>query len=81
MENILAWLETKIKGWMCQHSNPYSKDSDFTNALWFDSLDSVELIIAAEEEYDIDLYDHEICDIKTPNDLAILIDKKVNFKR
>lgn len=52
-----------------------SHDTSFKNDLNADSLDLVELIMALEDEYDLELEDENIEDINTINDVIVHIDK------
>ena len=52
--------------------------SNFFGTLHADSLDAVELIMAFEDAYDIEIRDEEACTIKTVDDAMKLLEKKVN---
>ena len=49
-------------------------DSDIANDLGADSLDVVELLMAIEDEFDIEIPDEEIENIKTIGDLVKYIE-------
>lgn len=48
-------------------------DADLFDDLNFDSLDSVELVLAAELEFDIEIPDDAIDELKTVRDVAVLV--------
>jgi len=52
-----------------------SNETSFKNDLNADSLDLVELIMALEDEFDLELEDENIEDIHTIHDVIIHIDK------
>ena len=49
------------------------EDSHLFDDLNFDSLDSVEVVLAFENEFDIEIADDDIDDIKTVKDLIALV--------
>ena len=53
-------------------------DSSFVDDLGADSLDTVELVMALEEEFDTEIPDEDAEKIKTVQDVYDYIDKKVN---
>lgn len=53
------------------------EDSHIFNDLKFDSLDAVELIIALEEHYNIELLDREADNIQTIKEVINLINSKI----
>lgn len=52
-----------------------SLETSFKNDLNADSLDLVELIMALEDEFDLELEDENIEEINTINDVIVHIDK------
>lgn len=52
-----------------------SLETSFKNDLNADSLDLVELIMALEDEFDLELEDENIDNINTINDVIVNIDK------
>ncbi len=50
-------------------------ESDIANDLGADSLDVVELLMAIEDEFDVEIPDEEIENIKTIGDLVAYIEK------
>lgn len=51
--------------------------SSFTEDLGADSLDVVELVMAFEDEFEIDIPDEEVGEIKTVGDAVTYIGKKL----
>ena len=51
-------------------------ESDFTKDLGADSLDTVELVMAIEEEFDLEVPDAEVINLKTVGDVVRWIDQK-----
>lgn len=58
--------------------NQILENSNFTNDLGADSLDNVELVMAMEEEFNIEIPDIEAEKIATPNQAINFIFDKVN---
>ena len=54
-------------------------EASFVNDLGADSLDTVELIMALEEEFNIEIPDDDAERIKTVGDIIKYIDDKVNL--
>lgn len=52
------------------------KSSDTLAGLGADSLDAVEVVMALEEEFDIDIADSEFDQIKTIGDLVSIVETK-----
>ena len=67
-------LEEKVKTIICETLNRGAEEvtpaADFNNDLGADSLDIVELIMALEEEFEIELPDEEAEKITTVGDLV-----------
>ena len=66
-------MENKILKIVSRHlsinEDDISLDSDLINDLGADSLDGVELVMILESEFDIEISDDEISDIKTVQDI------------
>lgn len=60
--------------------NSIDLETSFKNDLNADSLDLVELIMALEDEFDLELEDENIDDINTINDVIVNIDKLTSDK-
>jgi acyl carrier protein len=54
-----------------------TEESSFTDDLGADSLDVVELVMAFEDEFGIDIPDEEVGEIKTVGNAIAYISKKV----
>ena len=54
-----------------------TEESSFTDDLGADSLDVVELVMAFEDEFGIDIPDEEVGEIKTVGNAVAYISKKV----
>ena len=57
-----------------------SLNTSFVEDLGADSLDNVELIMAIEEEFEIDIIDEDADKIKTVGDLINYVQNKVQLK-
>lgn len=57
--------------------NEVKEDSVFTDDLGADSLDVVELVMALEEEFSIDIPDDDVNNMKTVGDVVKYIDAKM----
>ena len=56
-------------------------EASFVNDLGADSLDTVELIMALEEEFEIDIPDEDAEKIKTVGEIIKYIEDKVHTKK
>ena len=56
--------------------NEVEETSVFTDDLGADSLDVVELVMALEEEFSIDIPDDDVTDMKTVGDVVNYIESK-----
>mgnify|MGYP000241010059 FL=1 len=54
-----------------------TNEADFLEDLGADSLDTVELVMAFEEEFDVEIPDDMAEKIKTVNDVLALVSEKV----
>jgi len=55
-------------------------ETEYGNDLGYDSLDMVEDMMWAEEEFEIDIKDHEWESVKTVEDAARIIEGKLGIK-
>lgn len=55
-------------------------NANINDDLGADSLDAIELCMAVEEEFKIEITDAEIDNIKTVDDIVKLVDKKLEAK-
>jgi len=55
-----------------------TENASFIDDLGADSLDTVELIMKMEEEFDLDIPDEEAENLKTVNDVVKYIEEKLN---
>ena len=51
-----------------------NEDSLFVEDLNFDSLDQIEVVIGIEKEFDVEISDEEIDDVKSVKDLLSLLE-------
>ena len=74
-------VEDRVKKVVAEHlkvdENNITKDSDFVKDLGADSLESVELIAAFEEEFDIDMDEEAALEVKTVGNAVEFIEKDV----
>ena len=59
---------------MCQNKDKVSEDTSFINDLGADSLDTVELVMELEDEFDLSIPDEEAEKIRTVGDAIKYID-------
>ena len=71
-------VEAKVKEIICDQlgvsENEVTPDASFIEDLGADSLDIVELVMALEEEYDIEITDEEAEKIRTVRDVVSYIE-------
>ena len=74
-------VNTKVKAIIVDKlgvdENEVTKDASFTNDLGADSLDTVELIMELEKEFDIQIPDDEAEGIATVGDAITFVEKAV----
>lgn len=74
-------IEEKVKGIIVEQLgvNPeeVTRDASFIDDLGADSLDTVELVMAFEEEFDAEIPDEEAEKLKTVGDAIDYIEKKM----
>jgi len=74
-------IEARIIKVICEQldveASKVTTSADFIEDLGADSLDTVELVMAFEEEFDVDIPDDMAEKIKTVNDVVALVSTKV----
>ena len=68
-EEIFGKVRDLVKKQLAIDEKEITPDASFIEDLGADSLDTVELIMALEEEFDIEIPDEEAEKIKTVNDV------------
>ena len=74
MENNLTKLQNIVGKQLGIDPNKVKPDSDFSRELGADSLDVVELVMAIEEEFEIDIEDQAASQITTVQDVLNYIE-------
>lgn len=63
-----------------QTGNWVFKDSATFTEIGADSLDTVEIVMACEDEFDICIDDHDTCNVKTADGLIAVVEKYLSEK-
>ena len=74
---ILEKLQTLIADQLGVDGNSITMDTNFEEDLGVDSLDIVELSMALEEEFDIEIPDEEVENIKEVGDIVKYIESHI----
>lgn len=77
MKSIEERVMTVIKEQVGLTAPPLSVETDFINNLGFDSLDGLEVVMAIENEFEIDIDDGEIESVKTVADAIALVTRTI----
>ena len=77
MSDIQARVTKVICDQLDVEASKVNINSDFIEDLGADSLDTVELVMAFEEEFDVEIPDDVAEKIRTVNDVVLLVGEKV----
>ena len=69
---VLDQIKEILKDTMDIDESKITLDAKLKEDLELDSLDSVELIMSAEEEFGIEIPDEDVMNFKTVNDLSLI---------
>ena len=75
MENILERVIDIVAEELAVDSDEVTEDSSFIEDLGADSLDVVELVMAFEEEFDVEIPDEDAEDIRTVKDAVSYLEE------
>ena len=75
-EEIFEKVKSVVAEKLSVDESEVVKDASFTDDLGADSLDIVELVMALEEDFDIEIPDDDAENIKTVNDAIVYIQNK-----
>jgi acyl carrier protein len=76
-QEIFAIVKEHLEGRGIE-SDDVTMEADLAGDLGLDSLDTVELTLALEQHYEIEIPDEELQDLATVKDAVQLIEKKVS---
>lgn len=79
-EEIIGKLKDIISHKLCLKSEEISDDSNIKNDLGADSLDHIEIVMAVEDEFDIEISDASLESVRTVADYAKLVEKLLGDK-
>jgi len=78
---FMSDIQKRIVKVICEQldveASKVTNEADFLEDLGADSLDTVELVMAFEEEFDVEIPDDMAEKIKTVNDVLALVSEKV----
>ena len=72
---VLDQIKEILKDTMDIDESKFTLDAKLKEDLELDSLDSVELIMSAEEEFGIEIPDEDVMNFKTVNDIVNYIEE------
>jgi len=76
-QEIFSIIKEHLEGRGIESSD-ITMEADLAGDLGLDSLDTVELTLALEQHYEIEIPDEELQDLATVKDAVQLIEKKVS---
>lgn len=79
-EEIIAKIKDILAYKLGLKSEGISDDSNIKNDLGADSLDLIEIAMAAEDEFDIEILDDKLEGVRTVADYAKLVEKLLGDK-
>lgn len=77
MDEIITRINTVLKNELGVKDEEIVPTASITEDLYADSLDQVEVTMALEEEFEIDIPDDEVLQIKTVQDIYDVVTKKL----
>jgi acyl carrier protein len=77
MKNVSERVISLVAEHLGVESSKFNLKSNFTDDLGADSLDTVELVMAFEEEFGIEIPDEDAATIKTVEDAIVKIEAKL----
>jgi len=78
-QEIFAVIKEHLEGRGIE-GDDITMEADLAGDIGLDSLDTVELTLALEQHYEIEIPDSELEDLATVKDAVALIEKKVSVK-
>nr|YP_010330208.1 acyl carrier protein [Porphyridium aerugineum]UNJ17924.1 acyl carrier protein [Porphyridium aerugineum] len=77
-QEIFEKVQTIVSHQLGVDTSQVTRDANFANDLGADSLDTVELVMSIEEEFDIEILDEDAEQIATLDQAVSLIKTKMN---